>query len=452
MSPPGLSDSHPEANPPFSEEAEVAVLGSIFVDNEAMGGVVQILESVGGRDAFYKRGHQEIFEAASELYDCNKAVDLITLREELKRRGRLEEAGGGDYLSYLMEMVPSAANVEHYAAIVRDKAVQRAVLRVGRMILDEAQRNQKSADELLDYAQREIMEVAQRRGSNDSVPVKSLLKAAFERIEKLQGQENRLTGLATGFADLDDITCGLQNSELIIIAGRPSMGKSTFAMNIAEHVAIQENIPVGFFSLEVSRQQFTQNLLCSHARVNAHKLRRGYLADSELQKLGIAAGRLEEANLFIDDTPGLSTMTLRAKARRLKLQHNIRMVVVDYLQLMDAPRAENRNQEISIISRSLKALARELDIPVVVLSQLSRAVEGRESHRPRMSDLRESGAIEQDADVILMLFREDYYNPEREQGKVEVIVAKQRNGPTGDISLALIKEHMRFQNLAAEGI
>jgi replicative DNA helicase len=346
----------------------------------------------------------------------------------------------------LEESVPIASNVEYYAKIVREKAVKRDLIAGAIGIQQDAYNDSLESDELLDRAERAIFDITQRKFSSPTVKMYDILQDTFEHIENIHEREGRLTGLSTGFYDLDDRTSGLQKSELIVIAARPSVGKTSLVLNIAEHVGVDKK-PAVIFSMEMSAQQVAQNMLCSNAKIDAHLMRMGKLDDNQWSKLPLAMGELSEASIFIDDTPGLSIMELRAKARRLKLQHDIQLIVVDYLQLMEAKERENRQQEISVISRGLKSLARELEVPVIAVSQLNRSVETREGHKPRISDLRESGGIEQDADVIILMHREDYYDENhKEKNKVELNIAKQRNGPTGKVTLTFLREFLRFEN------
>ena len=434
---------------PQSIEAEICVLGAMILDNEVVSLVVPILN----KQSFYKTVHQELFQIIIDLYDKGIPIDLVILREELKKRSLLEKIGGEGYLLELESAVPTIGNVEFYANVIREKAVKRHLIEVASNIQKQAFDESVETDHLLDASERAIFDVTQKKFGVSSTKLNEILKDTFSRIESLHDRQSRLTGLSTGFYDLDDSTCGLQSSELIIIAARPSMGKTSLALNMVEHIGIVEKKPVIVFSQEMSAQQVAQNMLCSHARIDAHKLRRGFLEDKQWSALSYGMGSLSEAPIFIDDTPGLTVLEVRAKARRLKAQYNIQMVVVDYLQLMEAPRGiENRQQEISIISRGLKSLARELSIPVIAVSQLNRSVEAREGHRPRMSDLRESGSIEQDADVIVLLHRDKYYDPEKDDDTAELIIAKQRNGPTGVVKLTFLSHFMRFESLASVGI
>ena len=427
---------------PFNIEAEISVLGSMLLDNEAINLVTEILRT----DNFYKTSHQHIFDTIVNIYNKNNAVDLVILKDELKKQSLLEKVGGAEYLMELEESVPLASNVEYYAKIVREKTIKRDLITVTAKIQQEAYNDSLESEELLDVAEKEIFDITQRKFSSPTIKLFNILHDTFDHISNLHDREGRLTGISTGYYDLNDITSGLQKSELIVIAARPSMGKSSLVLNIAEHASTKEKKPTLIFSMEMSAQQVAQNMLCSTAKIDAHLLRTGKLDDNQFSNLSLAMGDLSESEIFIDDTPGLGLLELRAKARRLKLQHNIQMIIVDYLQLMEARKAENRQQEISSISRGLKALARELEVPVIAVSQLNRSVETREGHTPRMSDLRESGSIEQDADVIILLHREDYYDPTKRPGEVDLNIAKQRNGPTGRVKLTFRREILRFEN------
>jgi len=435
-----------EQAPPHNLEAEASVLGAMLLDNDCIPDVLEVL----GKDKthFYRTANQEVFEAIVHVYETQQKVDLVILTDEMRRRGMLESVGGTDYLMSLEDTVPTAANAPYYAKIVSDKAVKRNLIATTTQILRDAHTDAQDLDTLLDATERRIFAVTEKKVSANTVRIEEILKQTCARIDSFHERGARLRGLPTGFYDLDDILSGLQPSEMIIVAARPSIGKTSLVLNIAEHVAVVEQKAVAVFTLEMSGQQVAQNMLCSHARIDAHDMRRGMLKDSQWQQLSMAIGTLSEAPILIDDTPGLSALELRAKGRRLKAHHQIGLLCIDYLQLMEARHAESRQQEISEISRGIKSLARELEIPIIAVSQLNRAVEAREGHRPRMSDLRESGSIEQDADVILMLHRDDYYDPNQNPGMAEVIVAKQRNGPTGDIKLAFRKQYMRFESAA----
>lgn len=432
--------------PPQNLEAEKSVLGAMLIDEEAIGFALEILNVAW----FYQESHRRIYSAILDLYNNRKNVDLITLSEKLKSEGTLEAVGGQTYLSRLIDLVPTSANVEHYANIVKEKGILRLLITNATKIVHDAYQANSDASEAVDDAEKLIFEISDLKHSQNSVHIKELIKTTIERIDTLYQRKEHVTGLETGFKEFDRMTSGLQPSDLVIVAGRPSMGKSALAASILEHAGIVLKKPVAFFSLEMSKEQLVQRMLCSQARVDAHKVRSGYLAPSDWPKLTSAAGRLSSSAIFIDDTPAISALELRAKARRLKSHHDIQLIVLDYLQLMRGnTKTDNRQQEISEISRSIKALARELCIPIIALSQLSRAVESRQDHRPMLSDLRESGAIEQDADVVVLMMREEYYNPtEENRGVAEINIAKQRNGPVGTVKLAFIKEYMRFENLA----
>ncbi|MFA5093155.1 MAG: replicative DNA helicase [Candidatus Omnitrophota bacterium] len=433
--------------PPQNLEAEMAVLGSMLLDEEAVSASSEKLDA----SCFYKDTHRKIFQAVIDLYNANKAVDLITLTEVLKREGSLEEIGGASYLTSLANAVPTAANINHYAGIVREKYILRTLINNSTKIVSLCHQSQGNIAEVVDTAEKLIFEVSDRKNQGTVLHLKEIIKESIETIDRLYQNKAHVTGVPTGYVDFDIKTAGLQPSDLVIIAGRPSMGKSAFALGIAEYAGVVEKIPTAIFSLEMSKEQLVQRMLCSHARVDAHKVRTGYLATSDWPRLTAAAGKLSEAPIYIDDTPAISVMELRARARRLKSHHDIKLIILDYMQLMrgSAMNMESRQQEISEISRSLKALARELNVPVIAISQLSRAVESRTDHRPQLSDLRESGAIEQDADVVVLILREEYYTPTPDnQGIAEAIIAKQRNGPVGSLKLAFIKEFTKFDNLS----
>ncbi|PIQ82440.1 MAG: replicative DNA helicase [Candidatus Omnitrophica bacterium CG11_big_fil_rev_8_21_14_0_20_64_10] len=438
-----------EKLPPQNLEAEMAVLGSMLIDEEAVPVGVEMLKS----DLFYKESHRLIFSAISQLFHRHKPVDLVTLTEELKGSGQLEAAGGAAYLSSLTAVVPTAANMTHYAKIIREKGMLRYLISASTRIVGECYENQDDVDQLIDRAEQILFELTNRSAETNAVPIKEMLQASIEMIERLYQRKEMVTGIPTGIHDLDVMTAGFQPADLIILAGRPSMGKSALATCIAEHVGIVERVPTVIFSLEMSKEQLVHRMICSHARVDVHKARTGFLSQSDWPRLTNTAGKLSEAPILIDDTPAISALELRAKARRLKSRHHIGLIIVDYLQMMrGGTRTENRQQEISEISQGLKGLAKELKVPVIALSQLSRATEQRDNRRPQLSDLRESGALEQDADVVLLLFREEVYNPNDEnRGRAELIIAKQRNGPVGNVPLAFLKEFTRFENLSQRG-
>jgi len=435
-----------EKIPPQNTEAEMAVLGSMLIEREAIPQSIELIRE----ECFYKDAHRKIFACIIKLYDANRAVDLVTLIDELKKEGCLDEVGGPSYVSSLASSVPTAAHIAYYAKIVKEKYILRSLISNSTQIIQESYDLSTDVDGLLDRAERLVFDITQDKIEGRTVSLKEVIKSSIETIDNLYQKKENITGVATGFHELDLMTAGLQPSDLIVLAGRPSMGKSALASVIAEHVGVILKIPVAFFSLEMSKEQLVQRMLCSHARVNAHKVRTGFLSQADWPRLVSAAGRMAEAPVFIDDTAAISILELRAKARRLKAQHDIQMLIVDYLQLMQGPaRAENRQQEISEISRSLKALAKELKVPLIAVSQLSRAVEQRSDHRPQLSDLRESGAIEQDADVVLLLMREEYYNPtEENKGVADLIIAKQRNGPVDTVKLTFVSEYMRFENMS----
>jgi replicative DNA helicase len=430
--------------------AEAAVLGSMIVDPRCIGDVVETIK----RDAFYHTEHQMIFDALIALFEKNRGegIDGLLVRSELERCNQMEAIGGPEYLQRIIETVPSSANVQYYAEIVKEKMLLRETIAAATEILRDAYDESSEAGEKLDEAERKIFAITDKRMVNAAVALKDLVTKTFELIEKRDG--THITGLGTGYYELDDKTCGLQKGELIIVAGRPSMGKTALALNIAEHMGIVEKIPLAIFSLEMGKQQLAERFLCSYSGVDAQLVRKGMLGTEHYQKLVEACGVTSEAPIYIDDTSALTPLELRAKARRLRSAHGIRCILVDYLQLMhiDSKKIESRQQEITTISRYLKSLARELDVPVVVLSQLNRSPEGREDHRPRMSDLRESGSIEQDADVVMLLHREDYYHRGEEgyepDNTAEVIIAKQRNGPTGSVKLMFREKCTRFENLS----
>ena len=435
-----------ERLPPQNLEAEQAVLGAMLMDEDAVAIALEMLEP----ESFYKAAHRILFATIEQLFNAHKAVDLVTLSEALKVDGRLEEVGGTAYLATLATAVPTAANVPYHARIVKEKATRRSLINAATQIVSEGYDAQDDVEGFLDRAEHLVFEITSRKSETTYLPLRELIKDSIETIDQLYQRKAAVTGIPTGFHDLDVQTAGLQNGDLIVVAGRPSMGKSALVTCIAEHAAVVERIPTAIFSLEMSKEQLVQRMLCAHARVDAHKVRTGFLAQSDWPRLTNAAGKLSEAPLFVDDSSGLSVMELRAKARRLKSQHDVGLIVVDYLQMMRGPvRAENRQQEISEISRSLKSLAKQLNVPVIAVSQLSRSPERREDRRPQLADLRESGAIEQDADLVALLFREEFYQQSEEnQGIAELIIAKQRNGPVGTTRLAFIKEYTRFENLS----
>jgi len=430
--------------PPQNLEAEVSVLGAVLQDPQALLKAMEVLRA----SDFYKEAHRKVFDACLGLFERSEAVDLVTVANELLRRKWLDEVGGAAGLAALVDAVPTAANVGYHARIVKDKALLRSLIEKGTAVVSRAYADADDVDEILDWGEQQIFEISQDKTSRSFVPVRSLLKGTIEYIERLYERKVHVTGVPTGYRKFDEMTAGLQPADLIVVAGRPSMGKTSFCLNIAEHAAIKERIPVGVFSLEMSKEQLVQRLLCSLAKVNSNRLRTGYLSDSDWPRLTTQAGILSESPIFIDDTPGISLLEMRAKARRLKAEQGLGLLIIDYLQLVAGRgRAESRQQEISEISRSLKAMAKELNVPVIALSQLSRAVEARDDKRPILSDLRESGAIEQDADVIMFIYRDEVYHPDTEdKNAAEIIIGKQRNGPTGTVRLRFFGQYTRFDN------
>lgn len=437
-----------ERLPPQSRDAERSVLGSMLRDNTVIGDVFQIIQV----DNFYTDAHQKICDAIRVIYDRGKPVDMVLLADYLKEQKQIEDIGGYGYLAELWEAAPTAANAEYYARIVRDKAIVRNLIHASTEILRDAYDQGQPADELLGNAERKILDIAERGLTSETVTLDKAVTEAWDRIDAhATGDANSISGLATGFLDLDEITAGLQNSELVIIAARPSQGKTAFALNVARHIAVEEGHPILFVSLEQARIELAERLLCCQARVDSHKLRKGHLGADDMQKLIEAGGVLRSAKMYIDDTPGLNMLRIAANARRLKLRQGIRAVFIDYLQLIEPDnRRDPRQEQVSQISRRLKFLARELKIPVVALAQVNRASEDRGDHKPRLSDLRESGAIEQDADTVMLLHRPEVYEPGQHEGIMEIIIAKQRNGPTGERTLTFLKQFMRFENFAVE--
>jgi replicative DNA helicase len=436
---------------PHNLEAEKSVLGAILIHNEAFNHAAELIDS---RD-FFRDAHRRIFDKMVALSERNDAIDLVTLKEELERAGKLDEVGGPAYIASLADGVPRSANVEHYARIVKEKATLRNLIHSANKILAEAYHGEDDADLILDGAEKAIFEIAEDRIREGFTPLRDLVQSSFATIEKLQQHKGLVTGVPTGFVDLDEMTSGLQPSDLVLVAARPSMGKTSFVLNIAQHVGINTDMTVGFFSLEMSKEQLFMRMLTGEARIDAHRFRSGYLNEKDYGRLSHALGTLAEARVFIDDTASIGVLEMRAKARRLQSEHGLHLLIIDYIQLMQGRgRFESRQAELASISRSLKGLAKELKVPIVALSQLSRAPETRSDHRPQLSDLRESGALEQDADVVMFIFREEQYRDadgqvnQEAEGTAEIIIGKQRNGPVGTVKLAFIKEHTRFENLA----
>lgn len=431
--------------PPQNIEAEQAVLGAILLENEAL---MTAMERAKPED-FYKQTHQKIFLAMIELAEENEPIDLVTVTSKLNDKQELEQVGGVRYLTELANAVPTAANIEYYAGIVEEKALLRRLIRTATEIVSNGYGAADDVSQLLNDAEQRIMEISNRRLDSGFVAVKDVLMEVFERVEFLHNHKGAETGIASGFTDLDQMTSGFQRSDLIIVAARPSVGKTAFALNIAQNVGIRTDETVAIFSLEMGAAQLVQRMLCAESNVDASRLRTGQLEPEDWEKLTMAIGTLSEANIFIDDSPSLTVMEIRSKCRRLKREHGLGMVVIDYLQLIHGRgNSDNRQQEVSEISRTLKAIARELDVPVIALSQLSRGVEQRQDKRPMMSDLRESGSIEQDADIVAFLYRDDYYDQESEKKNIiEIIISKQRNGPVGTVELVFLKNYNKFVNL-----
>lgn len=434
-----------ERVPPQNIDAERSTIGSMLLEKEAIERGAELLKP----EDFYREAHRVIFEVITYLANKGEPIDIITVSEELTRRNMLDKIGGIAYLTALANSVPTAANVEYYAKIVGEKSLLRSIISVATHIVSMGYEGTEEVDAILDEAEKQIFQITQKRTTKGFISLKNILIETFEQIEKLYESKGGVTGLPTGFVDFDRLTAGLQPSDLIILAARPSMGKTTLAMNIARYASVELKIPVVVFSLEMSKEQLALKLLCSEAGVDNQRIRTGTLLDHDWPRLSHALGKLSESVMFIDDTPGISALDIRAKARRIKAEHGLGLIVIDYLQLMqNRNRSENRQQEVSEISRALKSLARELEAPVIALSQLSRAVEQRTDKKPNLSDLRESGSLEQDADLVAFLYREDYYNPETDKKNItELIIAKQRNGPVGTVDMLFQKEFSKFVGL-----
>ncbi|WP_033542688.1 replicative DNA helicase [Planococcus sp. CAU13] len=429
--------------PPHNQEAEQSVLGAIFLEPQSLISVAEIVMP----EDFYRIAHQKIFQTMINLSDRGKAIDVVTVTEELSAKKELEDVGGLSYLTEIANAVPTAANVGHYAHIVEEKALLRRLIRVATTIVEDGFTREDEVETLLAEAEKKMMEVSSRKNAGDFIHIKDVLVKTYDNIELLHTRKGDVTGVPTGFRDLDKITAGFQRNDLIIVAARPSVGKTAFALNVAQNVATKTDENVAIFSLEMGAEQLVMRMLCAEGNIDAQVLRTGALQNEDWRKLTMAMGSLSNAGIFIDDTPGIRVNDIRAKCRRLKQEYGLGMIMIDYLQLIagTGKAGENRQQEVSDISRSLKGLARELEVPVIALSQLSRGVEQRQDKRPMMSDLRESGSIEQDADIVSFLYREDYYDKETEdQNMIEIIIAKQRNGPTGTVKLAFVKEYNKF--------
>ncbi len=432
--------------PPNDVESEQAVIGSMLTDKEAVSAAIEVLKP----EDFYREDNRTIFEAILNLYGRSEPIDIITLKSELSSMGKFEAVGGLEYIAELPDKVPTTANVEQYIKIVEEKSVLRNLIKTANEIITLGYDQTQEVDGIIDGAEKKIFEVMQKKNQKGYTPIKDILVETFTELEQLYNQKQRITGIPTGFSDLDFRTSGLHNSDLILVAARPAMGKSAFALNIATNAAVRANVPVAIFSLEMSKEQMTSRILCSEAMVDSNKVRTGKIDDEEWSKLAAASGELSEANIYIDDTPGISIMEIRAKCRKMKIEKNIGLVVIDYLQLVQGSgkRGGSREQEIAEISRSLKILAKEINVPVIALSQLSRAPEQRPDHRPMLSDLRESGSIEQDADIVMFLYRDDYYNEDSEKKNIaEVILAKHRAGSTGTVELLWLGNYTKFANI-----
>lgn len=429
---------------PHSIEAEQSVIGSMIIDKNAIAEVTGKLVD----NDFYRDGHKIIYRAIFEMFRNDMAVDLVTLLEYLKSNDQLENAGGVTYITEVSSSVPTTANLSSYIKIVEDKSLLRKLIKASTKIIEDSYNKQGEVSEVLDQAEKKIFDIAEKKTSNDFEPLSVVLERGFVEIERLFNNKGEVTGVSSGIKDLDDKTSGFQKGDMVLIAARPSMGKTTFALNIAEHAALRSGKSVVIFSLEMPKQQLAYKLLCSEANVDMLSLRTGELDDRDWENIARATGPLSKAKIYIDDTAGVSVMEMRSKCRRIKMEHGIDLILIDYLQLMSGSSTENRQQEVSEISRSIKALAKEMECPVIALSQLSRAPEQRADHRPMLSDLRESGSIEQDADVVMFLYRDEYYNKESEdKGVAECIIAKQRNGPVGTVKMAWLGQFSKFGNL-----
>ena len=435
--------------PPHDVEAEQAILGSMLIDKDAVINAIEVLKE----EDFYREDNKTIYSAMLSLYARSEPIDIITVKSELTQIGKFETVGGLEYLASLPDKVPVVSNIENYIQIVEEKSILRKLIKASNEISQMGYDQTEETERIMDVAEKKIFDIMQNRNTKGYTPIKEVLINAIDELEKLYNHKGGITGIATGFIDLDRITAGLHNSDLVLIAARPAMGKSAFALNIASHVAIREKVPVAVFNLEMSKEQLGSRILCSEAMVDSNKVRTGNIEEEDWIKLVSAVGPLSETDIFIDDTPGISISEIRAKCRKMKLEKNIGLIIIDYLQLIQGSGKKNasREQEISEISRSLKILAKELDVPVIALSQLSRAAEQRTDHKPMLSDLRESGAIEQDADIVMFIYREDYYNPDTERKNIaEIILAKHRAGATGTVELMWLGSYTKFVNLARE--
>ena len=435
--------------PPQNIEAEESILSAILLDNNTLFEVLEILSP----EDFYRSVHQKIFTSIAELFSKNEPVDLVTLTNILREKDWLEKAGGATYIANLVDTAPLAVNAQHYAKIIHDKACLRRLIEKTNTITRRCFEDRGDVDNVIDFAESSIFEISENKIKPAFYPIGKLIEGSIDALEERQGNKTLVTGIATGYSKLDELTAGLQKSDLIILAGRPAMGKTAFALNIAKNAAVDDNIPVAIFSLEMSKEQLSLRMLSSEARIDSSRLRRGFITQDDWLKITDAAGVLSQAPIFIDDSPNITTLEIRAKSRRLKMENNIGLIIIDYIQLMKSRSfAERRELEVSEISRSLKALAKELDLPVVALSQLNRKLEERSDKRPQLADLRESGALEQDADIVAFIYRDELYNRDENnpnKGKAEIILAKQRNGPTGFSTLTFLDTYTRFENYSA---
>ena len=448
-----LNDGEIIRVPPHSDEAEVSVLGAMMLDKEAVSKALQYLDYT----AFYKEAHQHIFQAMTDLFNEGQPVDQVSVIDQLKRKKMLEQVGGAYYVTGLVEATPSAANVEYYANIVLDMAILRRLIVASNEIQTESYEARDSVQDILDTAEQKIFAISENRMKGGFKNFVDVLNRTFEHIDSIHSRKGHTSGVPTGLLDLDELTSGFHPGELIILAGRPGMGKTALALTIARNAAVEYDMPVAFFSLEMADYQLALRILCAEARLDSHLVRKGKLPKDQWQRLSMQTGRLANAKIYIDDSPVLTMMDIRAKARRAKAEHDIQLVIIDYLQLIKGHRAENRQQEITEISRGLKALSKEIGVPVIALSQLSRAVEGRADHRPQLSDLRESGSLEQDADVVIFIYRKSFYDKregsaasDEDERLAEIIVAKQRNGPTDTVEVIFIDKYTRFENKGAQ--
>ena len=449
----GQKPDHSDLNlPPQNIEAEESIISAILIDNNTLLDVIEILAP----QDFYRTAHQKIYAAITDLFDKAEPVDLVTLANKLKEKGQLEEIGSASYLARLVDTVPLAVNAQYYAKIVHDKASLRRLIEKANAIVKRCFEQRGNADDVMDFAEAAVFEISEKKSRQAFYPLSKIILGNIETLEENQGNRSLVTGVPTGYSRLDNLTSGFQNSDLIILAARPSMGKTALALNIARNAAVDTGIPVAIFSLEMSKEQLSLRMLCSEARIDSSRLRGGFFSMEDWQRLTDAAGILSESPIYIDDSPTMTAMEIRAKARRLKMDKNIGLIIIDYLQLMQGrASAERRDLEISEISRALKALAKELDLPVLALSQLNRMLEQRTDKRPRLSDLRESGALEQDADVVAFIYRDEVYNKEEDnpnKGIAEILLSKQRNGPTGDVFLTFLNTYTRFETLASEEV